>query len=246
MALTRDDMLRELELLPVWRAKYIESPISVEPLKANVVEAAPETVTSEAASIESTQLLVPLLAVEEVIVQVPAVEASVAGSSVVSLVHAAPKLVGDACVVCPLVSLSQHADGTSINCLLLTFSPDPATINWAVLFADEQGELLKNMLAAIKFKLSEENFTAFNPLQFTPTSVMIVLGERAAQSLLVTDASLDDLIGKVHSVQGCSAVVTYHPAHLLQNPKDKAKAWQDLLLAQKTITGLQSSMLPSS
>jgi uracil-DNA glycosylase len=32
-------------------------------------------------------------------------------------------------------------------------------------------------------------------------------------------------------------VVTYHPAYLLRNPADKAKAWADLLLAVKTTQG---------
>jgi uracil-DNA glycosylase len=30
-------------------------------------------------------------------------------------------------------------------------------------------------------------------------------------------------------------VLTYHPEHLLKQPKDKAKAWQDLLLARSLI-----------
>jgi len=30
-------------------------------------------------------------------------------------------------------------------------------------------------------------------------------------------------------------VVTYHPAYLLRNPPDKAKAWADLCLALQTV-----------
>ena len=32
-------------------------------------------------------------------------------------------------------------------------------------------------------------------------------------------------------------VVTYHPAYLLRNLPDKAKAWEDLLLARRTLRG---------
>jgi DNA polymerase len=33
------------------------------------------------------------------------------------------------------------------------------------------------------------------------------------------------------SIQGVSVVATYHPAYLLRNPADKARAWADLCLA---------------
>jgi uracil-DNA glycosylase family 4 len=32
-------------------------------------------------------------------------------------------------------------------------------------------------------------------------------------------------------------IVTYHPAYLLRSPSEKAKAWQDLKLAVKTMEG---------
>jgi DNA polymerase len=34
-------------------------------------------------------------------------------------------------------------------------------------------------------------------------------------------------------------IVTYHPAYLLRNLPDKAKAWEDLCLARATTRGLQ-------
>jgi DNA polymerase len=38
----------------------------------------------------------------------------------------------------------------------------------------------------------------------------------------------------VHDFRGIPLVVTYHPAYLLRNLPDKAKAWDDLLLARRT------------
>jgi DNA polymerase len=35
----------------------------------------------------------------------------------------------------------------------------------------------------------------------------------------------------VHRYAGVPLVVTYHPAYLLRNPQDKARAWDDLCLA---------------
>jgi DNA polymerase len=39
----------------------------------------------------------------------------------------------------------------------------------------------------------------------------------------------------VHRYTGRPLVVTYHPAYLLRTPADKAKAWEDLLFARKTL-----------
>jgi DNA polymerase len=49
--------------------------------------------------------------------------------------------------------------------------------------------------------------------------------------LLRTDEPIGRLRGKVHQYQGVPLVVTYHPAYLLRNLPDKAKAWEDLCLA---------------
>ncbi|MEW5756837.1 MAG: uracil-DNA glycosylase [Pseudomonadota bacterium] len=63
--------------------------------------------------------------------------------------------------------------------------------------------------------------------------IMVALGRIAAQNLLKTDESLAKLRGKVFRYGDAQIplVVTYHPAYLLRNPADKAKAWQDLCFA---------------
>ena len=42
------------------------------------------------------------------------------------------------------------------------------------------------------------------------------------------------LRGRVHHYQGVPLIVTYHPAYLLRNLEDKAKAWDDHCLAVET------------
>jgi DNA polymerase len=64
-------------------------------------------------------------------------------------------------------------------------------------------------------------------------TLIVALGRFAAQTLLETADSIGRLRGKVHRYQGVPLVVSYHPAYLLRNQPDKAKAWQDLLLARK-------------
>jgi uracil-DNA glycosylase len=36
-------------------------------------------------------------------------------------------------------------------------------------------------------------------------------------------------------------IVTYHPAYLLRNLPDKAKAWEDLVFARRTMASLPGS-----
>jgi len=61
--------------------------------------------------------------------------------------------------------------------------------------------------------------------------VIIAMGRFAVQSLLGSDAPIGRLRGQVHAWRGVPLVVTYHPAYLLRQPADKAKAWEDLCLA---------------
>ncbi|MEW5789853.1 MAG: uracil-DNA glycosylase, partial [Pseudomonadota bacterium] len=70
--------------------------------------------------------------------------------------------------------------------------------------------------------------------------LIVALGRFAAQSLLLTDTPIGRLRGHVHRYRGVPLVVTYHPAYLLRNPADKAKAWDDLVLARRTLLGLKS------
>lgn len=62
--------------------------------------------------------------------------------------------------------------------------------------------------------------------------IIIAVGRIAAQNLLQTDSRIGDLRGHRHNYQEIPVVVTYHPAYLLRSPSEKAKAWQDLCLAQ--------------
>lgn len=67
--------------------------------------------------------------------------------------------------------------------------------------------------------------------------IIIAMGRFAVQALLQTTEPLGKLRGQIHPYQGVPVVVTYHPAYLLRNPADKAKAWLDLVLALKTAQG---------
>jgi len=62
--------------------------------------------------------------------------------------------------------------------------------------------------------------------------LIVALGRHAAHSLLKSELPLARLRGQRLAYHGIPLVVTYHPAYLLRNLPDKAKAWQDLCLAR--------------
>ncbi len=130
-------------------------------------------------------------------------------------------------------------------------------------FVGQAGKLLDSMLAAIGLSRQKDVYIA-NVLKCRPPGnrnpepgevakctpflekqiglirpkLIVAMGRFAAQTLLATDASIASLRGRVHQYAGVPLIVTYHPAYLLRNLPDKAKAWEDLLFARNTIAGL--------
>jgi uracil-DNA glycosylase family 4 len=63
--------------------------------------------------------------------------------------------------------------------------------------------------------------------------IVLAMGRFAVQALLGTSEPIGKLRGRAHQYMGIPLVVTYHPAYLLRNLPDKAKAWADLCFAQE-------------
>jgi DNA polymerase len=61
--------------------------------------------------------------------------------------------------------------------------------------------------------------------------LLLAMGRFAVQSLLDSSDPIGRLRGRLHRWRDVPVVVTYHPAYLLRNPADKARAWADLCLA---------------
>jgi uracil-DNA glycosylase family 4 len=68
--------------------------------------------------------------------------------------------------------------------------------------------------------------------------LIVTLGKPAAQTLLQQEVKIAAERGKVHDFAGFPLIVTYHPAYLLRNLPDKAKAWEDLCFMRKTMKEL--------
>jgi uracil-DNA glycosylase family 4 len=78
--------------------------------------------------------------------------------------------------------------------------------------------------------------------------IILAMGRFAVQSLLQSTEPLGKLRGRVHHWRSIPVVVTYHPAYLLRNLPDKAKAWADLCLAAQTLAqapGRRADATPS-
>ncbi|OYY93825.1 MAG: hypothetical protein B7Y41_09650 [Hydrogenophilales bacterium 28-61-23] len=78
-------------------------------------------------------------------------------------------------------------------------------------------------------------------IELIQPKLIVALGRFAAQNLLATDTPIGKLRGQMHRYRGVPLVVTYHPAYLLRNPLDKAKVWEDLLLAVDTMRQQKSN-----
>jgi len=64
---------------------------------------------------------------------------------------------------------------------------------------------------------------------------IVALGAVAAKNLLAVESSLSSLRGRWHEYRGCKLAVTYHPAYLLRDPRQKAEAWKDLQMVMKEL-----------
>lgn len=74
--------------------------------------------------------------------------------------------------------------------------------------------------------------------------IIVLLGKAAVHAVLHEDKSLASLRGQRFEHAGIPVVVTYHPAYLLRNLPDKAKAWEDLLFARRTLREQMAPQLP--
>ena len=75
-------------------------------------------------------------------------------------------------------------------------------------------------------------------IELVHPKLVIAMGRFAAQTLLETDATIGSLRGKLHHYRGVPLIVSYHPAYLLRSLPEKAKAWEDLCFARRTMAGL--------
>jgi len=65
--------------------------------------------------------------------------------------------------------------------------------------------------------------------------VVVALGAIAAKTLLAINASMAELRGHWYDFRGTRLAVTYHPAFLLRDPRQKKEAWKDLQMVMQEL-----------
>jgi len=256
--MTREDMLRELELLPVWQ---LREPLPTQ-LQAGLAEEV--QVTAElpmpAAAPAEVQASVEVYTAAEI--QAPAVEVPPQASPEIELpvTDAAPVELpveppepaeayfdGEPVLAMPKVEISLAMPVHALP-LRLLLSEDGA---YAILIAPHQAgtdaeaveTLLKNMLKAMRLGFTVDVAGTVDKLfaEHAP-KLIISMGAAPANELLQKSLNLEawrDAQFTEQVVYGNTPlIVTYHPAQLLENAADKAHAWRDLCLAMKLMQHL--------
>jgi DNA polymerase len=124
-------------------------------------------------------------------------------------------------------------------------------------FVGRAGQLLNNMISAMGIK--REDVYIANVVKCRPPSnrtpekdecdtcspflmrqidvikpkVIVALGAVAAKNLLAVNDSMANLRGRWYDFRDSKLLVTYHPAYLLRDPRQKKEAWKDLQMAMK-------------
>jgi len=241
---TRDEVLLELNLAPAWRLRAAASAPALEQ-GAHV----PAPLATQAHHAR------------------PAEDGEARRARIASLAWEAFASDVDACTACGLCRTRNRSvpgvGDTRAEWMFIGEAPGAEEDARGEPFVGQAGRLLDNMLAALGMDRRSNVYIA-NVLKCRPPGnrapepreaeacrpylerqialveprLLIALGKSAASLLLGTDASIASLRGRVHRCQGRPLIVTYHPAYLLRSLGDKAKAWEDLLLARRTLAGL--------
>jgi uracil-DNA glycosylase family 4 len=223
---TRDDILDELGLAPVWRLRERAVPVTT-------ADASPVDRTARIAALEWRDFAADV----------------------------------EACTACGLCRARKKSvpgvGDPNAEWLFVGEGPGAEEDAKGEPFVGQAGKLLDSMLAALGIARGDNVYIA-NVVKCRPPGnrtpepaeaaacqpyldrqvelirprLIVALGKSAATTLLDVDATIGSLRGRVHDYRGVPLVVTYHPAYLLRNLPDKAKAWEDLLLARRTLAGV--------
>jgi DNA polymerase len=170
--------------------------------------------------------------------------------------------IGD-CTRCPLHSGRNKlvfADGNpAARLMFIGEGPGADEDEQGIPFVGKAGQLLNNMIHAMGLKREEvyianvvkcrppgnrapepDEANTCTPFLFRQIiavrpELIVALGATAATYLLGHKQPLAGLRGRLHSWRGTKLVITYHPAYLLRDPRQKKEAWIDLQFAMREL-----------
>jgi DNA polymerase len=251
----REDVLRELNLYPLWQRRQSAAPA--------VTDMAVQAVLPEADPVQVAALAMPP-------------SSAPATPEVSQLGWAALKQHVKDCTACSLrAGCTQTVFGAGAeraDWLFVGSWPTEYDDMQGQPFAGPPGQLLDNMLAAIGLKRGNNVYLCNvvkctgsitrgpQPAQITQCApylsrqiallqprLIVALGHATATALLGEDREWSSLLGRVHDFRGLEKadqhepiplIITHHPAALLLSPLNKAQTWRDLCLARDTMQGL--------
>lgn len=124
-------------------------------------------------------------------------------------------------------------------------------------FVGRAGQLLNNMISAMGLKREDvyiANVVKCRPpgnrtpekdecdtcspfllrqIEVIKPKVIVALGAVAAKNLLAVNDSMANLRGRWYDFRGTKLIVTFHPAYLLRDPRQKKETWKDLQMVMK-------------
>ena len=124
-------------------------------------------------------------------------------------------------------------------------------------FVGRAGQLLNNMISAMGIKREDvyiANVVKCRPpgnrtpekdecdtcspflmrqIDIIKPKVIVALGAVAAKNLLAVNDSMANLRGRWYDFRNSKLLVTYHPAYLLRDPRQKKETWKDLQIVMK-------------
>lgn len=261
--MTREDMLRTLELLPSWQLreplKVVEKPVGeIDTVIPAAVTAAPPVLLEPVIHNEVSVLVEPASQSNESLAQ-PEPVAEMDWQRLQQCVQS--------CHACSLAQTRTQAvfgvGDPNADWLFVGEAPGADEDLQGEPFVGQAGRLLDNMLAAIQLKRGHHvcitNVLKCRPpenrephaneimqcesylkrqVELIQPKLIVALGKVAAQTLLKSDDTVSNMRGQLHDYHDIPVIVTYHPAYLLRNLADKAKAWEDLCFAKDTVQSL--------
>ena len=254
MSLSRDRILQEMGLGPVWRLRA--SPLSSALPQPEVAVPAADGVRENAA---------------------PTAPASVGregGSNAAGLDWSALRQEIAGCTACGLCRERKQAvpgvGDENADWLFIGEGPGAEEDARGEPFVGQAGKLLDAMLAAIDLQRGNNVYIA-NAVKCRPPGnrtpeaeemaacwphlrrqialirpkLIVLLGRAALQAVLHEERALGASRGKTFEYRDgelvVPVIVTYHPAYLLRNLPDKAKAWEDLCFARRLMREQQAA-----
>lgn len=269
MSLSREQMLVEMGISPLWVRRDLPSAGAAKdqpaPLPAAEAPDLPLPPPPSAAS--------PILPSAPEVQRPSVVGASGPGAAVAGMDWPELARQVAECRLCPLGERRRQAvfgvGDSQPEWLFIGEGPGAEEDAQGEPFVGQAGKLLDNMLLALDIARGNKVYIA-NAVKCRPPGnrtpeagemaacrpylerqiallqpkIIVLLGKAAVHAVLHEDKSLTSMRGKALEYAGIPVVVTYHPAYLLRNLPDKAKAWEDLLFARRLLAARTIPELP--